>query len=86
MWIYFVIGIIMFVVGFLAGFYWSVSKFKSAMEELTFEMSSDGDYAFPEPGVSEDVVLFDMESMHPGYSVHTEDNEFIAAVQEHLNK
>lgn len=69
MWIYFVVGLLMFAVGFLVGFYWSVAKFKSAMDELAFEIQSDGDFAFPKPGVSEDVVLFDMESMHPGYSV-----------------
>lgn len=38
MWIYLLIGIVMFVVGFLVGFYWSVAKFKLAMAELTAEM------------------------------------------------
>lgn len=46
MWIYFVVGILMFVVGFLAGFYWSAAKFKSVMEELAVEMAEEVEKIF----------------------------------------
>ena len=45
MWIYFVIGIVMFVVwfvvGFLVGVYWNVAKVKSSLDELAVEMEEE---------------------------------------------
>lgn len=41
MWIYFVVGILMFVVGFRVGVRWSVAKFKSAMDDLIVELEEE---------------------------------------------
>lgn len=41
MWIYFVVGILMFVVGFLVGVWWSVAKVKSALDELAVEREEE---------------------------------------------
>jgi len=41
MWIYFVIGILMFAVGFLVGVKWTMVKFTEAMDELAVEMKED---------------------------------------------
>ena len=41
MWIYFVVGILIFAVGFITGVYWSVYKFKEALDELVVESEEE---------------------------------------------
>ena len=45
MWIYFVVGIIMFVAGFLAGTYLCFVKFKEALEEFVAESKEERRYS-----------------------------------------
>ena len=48
MWIYLVIGIFMFVVGFIAGIYWASNKVMSALDDAKLERSlpSYGRYGY----------------------------------------
>ena len=46
MWIYFVIGILMFAVGFIVGSYWSVAKVKEILDEWAVEMEEEVEKIF----------------------------------------